>query len=231
MLKLASVLAFLFAVTFMGFIAIQIVYPSSEYAYNLNSTPYNETYQYWSSQWWQWHISIPSLEHPRENYTPERCSLSQNGPVWFLADGPNGKTEERECTIPQMKSIIVQVLGGECDYGEANLKNDADIITCVEGGINGATVMASLDGKEISDLQNNRIGHYWFNITVPRDNIYEEPPGTYRALVDGYFLFLKPLPKGTHELVIRGDHTSIGPDGIPTEEDHHMYVQYNLRIE
>jgi hypothetical protein len=215
----------------MGVSQIQNGYSLSNYTYQLNDLPYGKSYQEWASKWWQWHISIPSAQHPRENYTPDKCSISQNGSVWFLADGPNGRTEERECIIPKDKSIIVQVLGGECDYGEANLKNDHDVITCVDRGLVDSKVKAILDGNEITELQKNRIGHYWFNITVPPDNIYEEPAGTYRALTDGYFLFLKPLPLGTHELVFKGDQTSLGPDGLPTEEDNHVNVKYHLKVQ
>ncbi len=205
-------------------------YSISDYIYQLSDLPYGISYPEWASKWWQWHISIPSSQHPRENYTPERCSISQSGPVWFLADGPSGKSESRECTIPKDKSIIVQVLGGECDYGEANLRNDQDVITCVDRGIDRSKVKALLNGTEIVDFQKNRIGHYWFNITVPEDNIYEEAAGMYRALTDGYFLFLKPLPVGIHELIIKGDQTALGPDGLPTEEDYHIYVKYLLKI-
>ena len=76
----------------------------SNYSYDLNSNPYGQTYQQWASKWWQWHMSVPAAEHPRENYSPENCSINQNGTVWFLADGisirsdPN-EAEQRECTI------------------------------------------------------------------------------------------------------------------------------------
>jgi hypothetical protein len=231
MKRLVLSLVFLLSLSFIQICMIQNSYSSSNSIYQLNDLPYGKSYQEWASRWWQWHIAIPSSEHPRENYTPEKCSISQEGPVWFLADGPNGRSEERECTMPQDKSIIVQVLGGECDYGEANLKNNKDVITCVDRGLVNSKVKAILDGNEITELQKNRIGHYWFNITVPQDNIYEEPAGTYRALTDGYFLFLKPLTIGKHELIFKGDQTSLGPDGLPTEEDHHVNVKYNLKIQ
>ena len=31
-------------------------------------------------------MGIPSDKHPRIGYTPEKCSINQQGPVWFLAD-------------------------------------------------------------------------------------------------------------------------------------------------
>ena len=227
-----TIVVYLTFISLFSFVFLQYAEAtSSNVSYDLDDTVYGKSYPYWASQWWQWHISLPSSEHPRENYTPERCSLSQQGPVWFLADGPSKSNENRVCEIPGDKSIIVQVIGGECDYGEIHLKNDADIITCVDRGIDDSTVRAFLDGIEIADFQDKRIGHYWFNITVPADNIYEEAAGTYRALVDGWFLFLKPLSPGQHELILQGDHYSYGPDGIPTEEDHHQNIRYQLLVQ
>jgi hypothetical protein len=87
--------------------------------YSPNSSPYNIAYQEWPAKWWQWHMSIPADVHPRENYLPERCGLNQDGPVWFLPDGPNNPTQQvRTCVIPSDKSILIQVVGGECDYEE-----------------------------------------------------------------------------------------------------------------
>jgi hypothetical protein len=191
---------------------------------------YGKSYSEWASKWWQWHISIPGKIHPRENYSPDTCSINQDGPVWFLADGANRKPEERTCTIPFGKAILVQVAGGECDYGEPELNTDEKVKQCVDSGNEGAMVQASVDGKEVMNFQDLRIGHYWFNITVPEDNIYEERAGTYRALVDGWFLFVKPLSLGKHEIHIKGDVTRIGPDGVPTDEDHHTDVLYRLDI-
>ena len=39
-----------------------------------------------------------------------------------------------------------------------------------------------------------------FNFEVPKDNNFGVPPGTYPAVVDGYYLPLDPLPPGEHLL-------------------------------
>ena len=252
-----SLIPILFSIT-LSMIHFSDATPSN-LSYDLDDNIYGESYQYWASQWWQWHISLPhiadkddkqntSLIHPRDAYTPEKCAWNQNNKdVWFLADGPNRgpdaedpvvRMNERTCNIPADKSIIVQLLGGECDFGEVDEngvrvhQNDGDIVNCVNKGIDGFKVSASLDGIELSDLQNKRIGHYWFNITVPKDNFYSEPAGIYRALTDGYFLFLKPLSPGEHELVIKGDHLSLNPEKTaPTAEDRHQHVRYILNVQ
>jgi hypothetical protein len=88
-------------------------------------SPYNKSYFDWTREWWQWHLSIPvikenaSLAHPRDNYSPEKCSWNQNsGPVWLLADGKDSPdlstVEVRQCTVPQGKALLVQIVGSGC---------------------------------------------------------------------------------------------------------------------
>ena len=79
--------------------------------YSNNSTPFGVPYGEWMSNWWQWNMEIPA-NHPRDNYSPEKCTVNQSGPVWFLPDILTGK-EERTCTIPTGKAILVPLLTGE----------------------------------------------------------------------------------------------------------------------
>ena len=89
------------------------------YADNINpgvfsrdSSPYGTPYGEWLSKWWQWNMQIPIADHPRDNYSPQKCTVSQNGSVWFLPDILSGK-EERTCTIPSGRAILVPLLTGE----------------------------------------------------------------------------------------------------------------------
>ncbi len=54
----------------------------------------------------------------------------------------------------------------------------------------------------------------FFNITIPENNIYNNTPGVWEANVDGFYLFLEPLPPGNHTLytttsVINANHSNI----------------------
>ena len=40
----------------------------------------------------------------------------------------------------------------------------------------------------------------FFNLTYVKDNIFDVPAGTYRGIADGFFVFLKPLSVGNHDL-------------------------------
>ena len=61
--------------------------------YAKDSKPFGISYENWINKWWQWNMGIPSAEHPRDHYTPSRCTINQGGPVWFLADLLSGKEE------------------------------------------------------------------------------------------------------------------------------------------
>src|SRR5687767_13120841 len=77
--------------------------------YSKDSSPFGTPYSKWIANWWQWTFSIPAAQHPRDNYNPEKCAANQEGPVWFLADQLGGK-EERTCTIPTGKAIMIPLL-------------------------------------------------------------------------------------------------------------------------
>lgn len=171
--------------------------------YSKNSSPFDVPYSQWLPRWWNWSMSIPTSEHPRENYTPEKCESNQDGPVWFLADQLGGR-EERTCTIPEGKAVFVPLLVGECDYGSPpeNNGDDAKTKQCAMEGDDYSVVQASLDGVKIANI--DRVQSGFFNITKPiADNIYDNTPGTYRAFSDGYFLIMKPLSPGEHTLDLK----------------------------
>src|SRR3989442_13912127 len=153
--------------------------------YSTDSTPYGISYQGWTERWWQWDFAVPAAVHPRENYTSAKCASGQDGPVWFLADSLSG-TEERACTVPAGKSILVGVLTGESNSGDPGLQNDQDIRRCATEGNDYGVIGATLDGRRIQNLDQYRIDSGFYNITIPADNIFEEKPGTYRAFTNGF---------------------------------------------
>ncbi len=84
---------------------------------------------------------------------------TQSGPVWFLSDILVG-SEERNCTIPSGKAILLPILNGICWDDKANPipMSDQDIIECAKEGNEYGVISATLDGREIKDLDSYRIG-------------------------------------------------------------------------
>jgi hypothetical protein len=166
--------------------------------FSKDSSPHDVPYSEWISRWWQWNMGIPEAEHPRENYSAEKCSTNQSGPVWFIPDILTGK-EERTCSIPAGKAILVPMLTGEYHDDFPGQYTDAQLRQGAMAGDEYGVISATLDGKPLKNLEQYRTQSF-HNITVPEDNIFDNPPGTFRGMADGFFVFLEPLPPGNHEL-------------------------------
>jgi hypothetical protein len=183
----------------------------SQPLYPVNSRPYNTSYGDWLAKWWQWFIGIPANDHPTNNpLSPDKCSLHQQGPVWFLPDKPEGTGDKSivfNCTIPQGKAIGFTIETGECDSGMREVGNNLGMMaTCATKGNLAQYVANSLratfDGVDLKNLQEFRVQSNPFNISIPESNYYGADAGTFNALASGYFYILSPLSPGKHTLVV-----------------------------
>lgn len=170
--------------------------------YSKDSSPFGIPYSDWVHRWWQWNQGIPAAEHPRDNFTERTCQSNQNGPVWFLPDILTGK-EERSCTIPSGKGILVPLLTGECHNDVPPIMSDEALIKCSSEGDEFGVLTAILDGKEIQNLDQYRTKTGFYNITVVEGNIFDLPAGTFKGHADGFFVFLEPPAPGKHDLTLR----------------------------
>jgi hypothetical protein len=195
--------------------------------FSKDSSPYGIPYGQWISKWWQWNMEIPAAQHPRDNYSPEKCSVNQAGPVWFLPDILTGK-EERTCTIPASKAILVPLLTGEKhdDGSTATPLTDEQILNGAKAGNEYGIVSATLDGRQLVNLEQYRIQNP-HTITVPGDNIFKNKAGTFKGMADGFFVFLEPLPPGKHDLTLT---TSVS-NPIESQYNYAAQAIYHLNIE
>ncbi len=223
---------------------------NSDLIFLKDSKPYGLSFSEWIGKWWQWHVSIPNkinetdptnldLIHPREAYTPIKCALNQNDSnVWFLPDGRNLPLEEsttpefRECVVPYGKALLVQIYGGGCSYGEG-LKTDAELRDCVNIGLDTVKFNAKVDGIEVvNSEEKNKIlpSPFLYNLTYVKDNLYDIPEGAFRAMANGYFLFVKPLSNGTHTIEFQETFFKPGFEGQPSSENRISNVVYQLKV-
>jgi hypothetical protein len=181
--------------------------------YSPNSSPHGIPYANWIAEWWKWWLGTPTGEHPGEGtYTPSKCTLHQHGPVWFMPDitGDTNPNVVRACTIPVGKSILLPLSMGESDKTDPctsrlDLGPDLDsrIRDCATK--NRESVIfneITVDGVNILNFKElYRATTDFFNVTIPKNpTIIFGPlePGTYKAMADGYLLFLKPFSVGNH---------------------------------
>jgi hypothetical protein len=90
-------------------------------------------------------------------------------------------------TMPAGKAILFPILSGECKYGTE--KSDAEVCKCATEDNEFGVIFAIIDRIRLQNLEQYRIQSDFFNIILPEDNIYEADPGTFKAIVDGFFIF------------------------------------------
>ena len=178
-----------------------IAYGSTVEIFPINSKPYGTDYSVWTAKYWQWIMSIPAKDSPILDQSGEKCSVKQNDPnVWFLVAVSTGKVE-RHCVIPDGKAIFIPVLTGECDYlAVPSIKTEPELHGCAVAPLKGSIVKASIDGRELNDLQ--LIQSTVFDLVVTGDDSFGGggPTGKTKAVAVGYYVFFKPLSPGKHEI-------------------------------
>ena len=216
---------FIFAVFSVFFISTISTYfqsvansESNDIVFSTVDMPYNHTYNYWVDRWFNWFLSLPNIEgneslmHPRDSYSPEKCSWNQetDEPVWMLPDGKDtndlSQVEDRYCKVPAGKALLVQIVGSNCSM-EEGLKNDQEVMDCAVWFLPKAQFSVIIDGKEVmntikepTDRKKFYVQPFFTNITFSKNNYYGASEGTYRGAEAGYFLFIKPLPTGNHTI-------------------------------
>jgi hypothetical protein len=195
-------------------------------AFPVETKPYNLTYGEWAAKWWQWALPIPTGDNPINDPSGEKCALGQQGPVWFLVGSGGGKVE-RECTIPAGKAILIPAIVVECSYAEdQSLRTEDDLRACAKSDQDHVTqTAATLNG---SALQVHRVQSPVFNFTFPADNIFAAPEGPTKAVSEGFWVFLKPLPPGQYELHVQGlqvDPTVTAPFNFVQDATYHLTVE------
>ena len=174
--------------------------------FHVDSKPYGLTFGEWTAKWWQWAYAIPKNTNPAYDDTGRYFTVNQKGPVWFFT-GSYGKMHHDNVAYLQTKTILFPILNSECSFAEfPSLKNEEQLRVCAKETQDTVTqVKASIDGKNITNLEGYRIRSPLFNLSLPENNIVSLPPQSTQAVSDGNWVFLKPLPEGEHIISFKGD--------------------------
>jgi len=65
------------------------------------------------------------------------------------------------------------------------------------------TVRATLDRRQLQNLEQYRVTSDVFNMTVAENNAFQSPSGTFPAMAGGFFVFLEPLSPRERTLVLK----------------------------
>jgi hypothetical protein len=190
--------------------------------------PYGLTYGEWSAKWWQWALSIPKTDNPMDDDTGKDCNRSQNGPVWFLA-GTGGGQAQRSCVVPSGKAILIPILNAECSTAEfPNFRTDAELRLCSKSGFDVVTnVDAIIDGVHLRGLDKYNTESPPFTVIFPENNVYGVAAGPSKAVSYGYWILLKPLSIGKHQIEFSGANVDYTESGT---ENFALRVKYQLTV-
>jgi hypothetical protein len=196
---------------------------------------YGRTYGEWTAKWWQWLLSKPKDKNPAIDDTGKNAGIGQNDPnVWFLAGTfVNMSVPHRECTIPSGKAILFPVINYQANFiedpkftDELELKkyvsSDIDDIEKKEAFVDGIRVPVYRVGSDPSLFPVKIANDIPHGVDGADDGRLIGGGGTTKAVSDGYWVFLKPLPTGEHYVHFAG---SCSGGVRRTEAYYHLTIQ------
>lgn len=149
----------------------------------------------WTARWWQWADAQPIP--PYLDPDGRICDIGQEGPVWYLAGTDGSFSAERQCVVPEGKHLLIPVIN--MVYMSPNGPDGKPRLPCdamqTLAGVNNdrlASAVATIDGVPVDDVKRYR---------VRSTGCFVLDDGR-TAAADGYWLFLKPLPRGRHVIAV-----------------------------
>jgi hypothetical protein len=181
-----------------------------------------------SAAWWRFVMSKPVNANPLTDTTGAICGQGQSEPIFFLVGSFGaGAAVRNQCVVPAGKVLFFPVVNGVDVHTPGDGLDTPRLVwndMQVTGGFAVTSLFATVDGKSVPlDPANDhfracagparRCSAPAFSLTLPYPNLFGIPAGKYRpAVADGYYLMLKPLPKGCHTITFGGvGHLNVNP--------------------
>lgn len=177
------------------------------YAQTSNTVPPNQpvhglSQAEWSRAWWQWAASFDRRASPVSDKTGALCALKQSGPVWFLAGTYGTQRTIRSCKVPHGKYLFFPLI----NYVVA--PSPEVPISCEEVTQSAAyrmedasSLILDVDGVRTPRLMSYRQATTrCFDLGARTD----EKMNMFPSAANGYYVMLKPLSRGKHEINFGG---------------------------
>jgi hypothetical protein len=241
------------------FFSIFFVFPRLHSAYGVGvgvfskgEKPFGISYDDWASRYWnKWIAKNTDQATPK----PGGCLTvnDANGNksesmVMLMETADVNFPPTQECKIFSNQGIIIPLWVGWCDNGGGNVE---DLSECArqqnlgnirsEVKVNGVPI-AKLDVSQslVSgklDYKRNSLTNVTdstskeFTLTIPPDTHKpNQVTGTWRAVSQGWWVFLKPFPPGEHTIFYNIRVTPTGPLTSPGTNPHFADITYKLQV-
>jgi hypothetical protein len=204
--------------------------------------PLGEPLETWAIKYWKWWMTVPN------GFESDKCVMysTPDAPVIFLANS-YATDYQGNCSITSDKYILVPLLVGECDPSLPDLKGNTtqDLWNCARSTdeyfqswdvvLDDKIITRNWGNEKINpDLIHDILvrNSTTFVLDIAKDNVYAAPEGSWSpAVVDGYYLVLKPLNPGEHSLTYKIIHEPqylVGTANTPKIIE--GSAVYNLRV-
>lgn len=151
--------------------------------------------------WWQW--VMRRSEGMRAYHDPDgaQCGLDQSGDVWYLAGTAGTERVRRHCRIPEGTHLFLPAIASLSHAAPGQPRTCAQVQTMAKGNSDALVEMqVTLDGQALTPVRGRSADCFDAFVHAPdlwRADRY------FPAASDGHWLFLRPLPRGRHELKVR----------------------------
>jgi hypothetical protein len=188
------------------------------------SHPYGADMATWGESATQWVYGQPLATSPLFDPTGANCAVDQQGPVWYVARiaGPPVFSGERSCTIPHGKTIFLYIGAAvdtypcppEFGFGPAPGQSLYEFLAADAKAVLDTVdfLEVSIDGVQLEDVMSYRFASDdLFTITGDLSLQAVLDPcitGSQQpAVVDGFFMMVKPPTRGEHTIAVHGTNT------------------------
>ena len=184
-----------------------------------------------AAAWWQWALSKPIEDSPLiggdPTYTEEQCNgepvTATQGDTWFLAGSVSGPVE-RTCSMQAGSQLFFPVVNRVWVFTDPETDTDKQARESNQAFMTGLlsdpefSMIVTVDGEEVHSIVRGK--SHFFEVQLPEDNVFGEPAGSYRALADGFWVELPPLPEGEHTI-----HWEMSSSGFSQDVTYHLTVE------
>lgn len=159
----------------------------------------------WVQRYWEWVRSFAPAESPSADPSGYRCGAGQSGPVWFLTGSKATTPVQRECEVPEGKILLVPIVNVLAQANPAaQVACDSLLISLRQFSSGVADLRFKLNGVALESPQRFLLGTGCFRL---RDASSGQ---TGIAVGSGYWIFVKPVKKGRHEVEFGGTFSADG---------------------
>lgn len=156
----------------------------------------------WSRRWWEWAMSFDDDLSPVADRTGIQCGNRQSGDVFFLAGTYGTARTVRTCRVPADKYLFFPLINYVFTPTRTGMPSCAQVTRDAERITEGAEMLVlEVDGVRYADLRRHRqASPECFNAWA------RHPSGArlFPSASNGYYVMLKPLPRGRHTLNFGG---------------------------